>query len=232
MAEAKKKRKKAARQSWKPHWTISILQKLWMILFGVFKIALGAAATVVIICGICILVFVGTLGDYLQEDIAPFAGLDIGDYGVELNSYVYYLDGNGEIQKLQNLYAENDLEWVDFEDIPQNLINATVAIEDKRFFEHQGVDWVTTVKACFFMFFGNGDRGGSTITQQLVKNLTKEDSYTVQRKVLEIFRAVELEKHYDKEVILEQYLNRIYMGNGCNGVRLRQLPILEKNWRC
>ena len=220
MAEAKKKRKKAARQSWKPHWTISILQKLWMILFGVFKIALGAAATVVIICGICILVFVGTLGDYLQEDIAPFAGLDIGDYGVELNSYVYYLDGNGEIQKLQNLYAENDLEWVDFEDIPQNLINATVAIEDKRFFEHQGVDWVTTVKACFFMFFGNGDRGGSTITQQLVKNLTKEDSYTVQRKVLEIFRAVELEKHYDKEVILEQYLNRIYMGNGCNGVKI------------
>ena len=222
MAENQKrvKKQKAPRQSWAPHWTISALHKIWMAAFSLFKVALGAAATVAIICGICAVVFVGTLGDYLEGDILPQAGVDIGDYDFDLNSFSYYVDSNGDIQKLQDIHAADaDREWVPYEDIPQNLINATIAIEDKRFHEHQGVDWVTTIKACFFMFFGNGDRGGSTITQQLIKNVTKENSYTVQRKVLEIFRATEFEKRYDKELILELYLNWIYMGNRCDGVK-------------
>jgi len=221
MAEKQKrtKKQKPPRQSWAPHWTVSLLHKIWMVAFSLFKIALGAAATVAIICGICALVFVGTLGDYLEGDILPQAGVDIGDYDFDLNSYAYYLDANSEIQKLQDIHSSSDREWAAYEDIPQNLINATIAIEDKRFHEHQGVDWVTTVKACFFMFFGNGDRGGSTITQQLIKNVTQDNSYTVQRKVLEIFRATEFEKRYDKELILELYLNWIYMGNGCDGVK-------------
>ena len=221
MAEKQKrvKKQKPPRQSWAPHWTVSLLHKIWLVAFALIKIALGAAATVAIICGICMLVFAGTLGDYLEGDILPQSGVDIGDYSFDLNSYAYYVDSNGEIQKLQDIHSSSDREWVAYEDIPQNLINATIAIEDKRFYEHQGVDWVTTMKACFFMFFGNGDRGGSTITQQLIKNVTKENSYTVQRKVLEIFRATEFEKRYDKELILELYLNWIYMGNGCDGVK-------------
>ena len=221
MAEKQKRvrKQKPPRQSWAPHWTISLLHKVWLIAFSLFKIAVGAAATVAIICGICALIFVGTLGDYLQGDILPQAGVDIGDYDFDLNSYAYYVDANGEIQKLQDIHSSSDREWASYEDIPQNLINATIAIEDKRFYEHQGVDWVTTMKACFFMFFGNGDRGGSTITQQLIKNVTQENSYTVQRKVLEIFRAIEFEKRYDKDLILELYLNWIYMGNGCDGVK-------------
>ena len=222
MADKQKrvKKQKPPRQNWAPHWSVSLLHKIWMVAFSLFKIAIGAAATVAIICGICALVFVGTLGDYLEGDILPQAGVDIGDYDFDLNSYAYYVDSNSEIQKLQDIHASNaDREWADFEDIPKDLINATIAIEDKRFYEHQGVDWVTTMKACFFMFFGNGDRGGSTITQQLIKNVTKENSYTVQRKVLEIFRATEFEKRYDKELILELYLNWIYLGNRCDGVK-------------
>ncbi len=219
MANENKKRKKAPRQEWKPNWFLLLLYKVWMAAFSVFKIALGAAATVVIILGVCALMFAGTLGDYLQEDILPNAVYDPDGYDAELNSFMYYEDASGNIKLLQNIYADVNREWVDFEDIPENLRDAAVAIEDKRFYEHQGVDWVTTMKACFYMFFGNGDRGGSTITQQLIKNLTEEDSYTVQRKVLEICRATEFEKRYDKEVILELYLNEIYFGQRCNGVK-------------
>ena len=217
MAE-KKKRKKVERQSWSLHWSLGIPLKLWKAAFAVVKIALGAAATVAIILGICAMVFAGSLGDYLEEDILAGANSE-SDYDLDLNSYIYYVDGNGEIQKLQNIYAQDNRDWVNYEDIPKDLINATVAIEDKRFFEHQGVDWVTTVKACFFMFFGNGDRGGSTITQQLVKNVTDNWSVTVQRKVQEIFTAIGYERKYDKTEILEWYLNEIYMGNRCNGVK-------------
>ncbi len=219
MAEKQNKKVKEQRQDWKPHWTLDILFKIWRVAFAVFKIALGAAATVLIIFGICMGVFAGSLGDYLEYEILPNVGAEADDYALDLNSYVYYMDENGEIEKLQNLYAENNRDWVDYENIPEDLLHATIAIEDKRFFEHQGVDWITTIKACFFMFFGNGDRGGSTITQQLVKNVTDNWSVTVQRKVQEIFTALEYEKRYSKEDIIEWYLNEIYMGNRCNGVK-------------
>jgi len=216
MAEEKRKQK-APRQSWEPHWSLSTFQRIWMVIFGASKIVLGALATVLLMVGICVLVFMSILGDYLQKDIAPLASVELPV--TDQNSYVLYVDGDGSIKELQRIFPENNSEWVDLEDVPSNLINATIAIEDKRFFEHQGVDWITTLKACFFMFFGNGDRGGSTITQQLVKNATGENSYTVQRKVLEIFRAADLERRYEKDEILEQYLNRIYMGRRCTGVK-------------
>ncbi len=219
---AKKIRKqKAPRQSWKPHWSLRILKNLWLILFSAVKIALGAAATVAVIVGICLVVLAGSVGDYLDEEIlSQIEVTDDENRDMNLNSYVYYVDSNGEIQKLQNIFAVNNREWADYEDIPEDLIHATIAIEDKRFFEHQGVDWITTVKACFFMFFGNGDRGGSTITQQLVKNVTDNWDVTVQRKVQEIFTAIDYERRYSKEEILEWYLNEIYMGNRTNGVRM------------
>ena len=213
-------RKKDSRQGWDPHELFNILRKIWSALFGVFKIVAGAAATVAIICVICTVVFVGILGDYLENDIIPQAGMDLSSFALDLNSFVYHVDSSGEIKLLQRLYAENNREWVDYEDIPEDLIHATVAIEDKRFYEHQGVDWITTIKACARMFFGDGSKGGSTITQQFIKNWTGENSVTVQRKVLEIFRATEFEKRYDKEVVLEYYLNTIYMGQRRNGVKL------------
>ena len=219
MSENQNKKEKIKRQDWKPHWSLEILYRIWKVVFAAFKIALGAAATVVIIFAICLGVFAGSLGDYLEYEVLPDVETEAEDYSLDLNSYVYYVNENGEIEKLQNLYAENNRDWVDYENIPEDLLHATIAIEDKRFFEHQGVDWITTIKACFFMFFGNGDRGGSTITQQLVKNVTDNWSVTVQRKVQEIFTALEYEKRYSKEEIMEWYLNEIYMGNRCNGVK-------------
>ena len=218
--KVKKKKVQPVRQEWEPHWILRMLKTVWMAAFTAVKIALGAAATVVIICILCLLVFAGTLGDYLQNDVIPMAeGMDLENFGLELKSTMFYNDRDGNIKELQVLHSAINREWASLDELPEDLINATIAIEDKRFYEHQGVDWVTTIKACAGMFLGGGDAGGSTITQQLVKNLTGENSFTVQRKVLEWFRAASVEKRYDKDVILELYLNRIYLGQGCYGVR-------------
>ena len=73
---------------------------------------------------------------------------------VEKTSFLYYVDSDGNIQQLQQIYTTTDRQVATLSEIPQALIDATVAIEDKRFYEHQGVDWITTVKACLNMFFG------------------------------------------------------------------------------
>lgn len=218
--ESRKKAKKP-RQEWRPHWSLKLLYGLLDGAFSLLKIALGAAATALMIVVVCGVVFVGTLGDYLQQDILTEAGSwSMDDYDLEETSFLYYVDRGGNIQQLQQIYTTTDRQWASLEEIPQALIDATVAIEDKRFYEHQGVDWITTVKACVNMFFGgNSQFGGSTVTQQLIKNVTDEDSVTVQRKVMEIFRAQMFEKEYDKDLIMEEYLNRIYLGKGCYGVR-------------
>ena len=85
----KVRRKKAPRQSWKPHWTLSLLKTIWSVAFGALKIAIGAAATVALICAICGLVFVTLLGDYLQEDIASLAGVELP--ATDQNSFVLYV---------------------------------------------------------------------------------------------------------------------------------------------
>ena len=216
-----RRRKRKIRQEWNPHWLIKVLYSLFSLALSLLKIAVGAAATVLMIVVICGIVFVGTLGDYLQDEILTEASnWSIDDYDVEETSFMYYVDSSGHVQQLQQIYTTTDRQWVRLEDIPEDLIHATVAIEDKRFYEHQGVDWITTVKACLNMFFGGDSQfGGSTITQQLVKNVTDAKSVTVQRKVMEIFRAQVFEREYDKDLILEQYLNRIYLGRGCYGVK-------------
>lgn len=221
MAEEKKKRPaKPERQQWKPHWILRLLERLWMIVFGAAKIIIGAAATVLIICVVCGLVFAGILGDYLQNDIIPNANYDLENVDLDQTSVIYCVDRQtGEILPYQEIYASTSRKWATLDEIPEDLIHAAVAIEDKRFYEHQGVDWVTTIKACARMFVGDASMGGSSLTQQLIKNLTGEDSITVQRKVLEIVRATEFEKKYDKNTIIEWYLNTIYLGNGCGGVK-------------
>ncbi len=219
-----KDKKKLPRQDWRPHWSLETLQKIGRIALSVLQVAAGALVTVLLICVVCGFVFVGTLGDYLQEDILPMAGVEIDDIDIEKNSTMYYVDENGDIQVYQRVFASTTSKWADLEDIPKDMIHAAVAIEDHRFYTHQGVDWVTTIKACARMFFGDDSVGGSSITQQLIKNLLlfedeSADDVTVQRKVLEIFRAIQLEKRYHKDTIMEMYLNYIYLGQSCYGVR-------------
>ena len=213
MDNSNNRKKGKQRQEWNPHWSLKLLYGLWSAVLAIVKIALGAAATVLLICVVCGFVFVGILGNYLQEDILPQAYYNMENANLDQTSFVYYVDDDGNIQLLQQIHTSADRQWASLDEIPEAMVEAAIAIEDKRFLEHQGVDWITTVKACANMFFGSGDTfGGSTITQQLIKNVTGEKSVTVQRKVMEIFRAQMFEKEYDKDTIMENYLNRIYLG--------------------
>ncbi len=107
---------------------------------------------------------------------------------------------------------------VTYDDLPEHLIHAFVAIEDKRFYRHSGVDLLRTAHAGVRYLLGSAEFGGSTITQQLVKNLTGRDEATADRKLTEIFLALDLERHIDKETVLESYLNIINLAEGCRGV--------------
>jgi len=156
---------------------------------------------------------------YIRLVIVPDADLKLTDFSLNLTTTVYCNDtDNGQPKELQQLHGTENRIWIDYDEIPKNLINAAVAIEDKRFYKHNGVDWIRTVKGVLSMFTGQDIQGGSTITQQLIKNLTTENQVTVKRKVKEIFRALVFEDNYSKEEILEWYLNCIFLGEGCNGV--------------
>ena len=215
-----KRKNEATRQEWNPHWSVKLAGGALSGVAGVIKVILWAVATVLLIGLVCGFVFAGILGNYLQTDILPYAVEDLDGYELDQTSYLYYIDSDGDIQELQRIYTTTDRRWATIDEIPQDLINAAVAIEDRRFYEHQGVDWITTVKACANMFVGSSSTfGGSTITQQLIKNLTGDDDVTVQRKLIEIFKAIQFEKQYDKDVVMEWYLNTIYFGYSKYGVR-------------
>ncbi len=157
---------------------------------------------------------------YVKTAVMPNTYLDLSAYMMNENSVIYYTDKNtGELVELQTLVGTESRVLIEYDQIPQDLINAFVAIEDKRFWNHKGVDWRGTAAGLSKLFTGGNIRGGSTITQQLVKNTTDRNDVTVNRKILEIFTALELENNYSKEDILTGYLNVIWMGNGCRGVQ-------------
>jgi len=157
---------------------------------------------------------------YVKKNLSPELDVSPENFSMNLSSIIYYKDKqSGEYKELSLMYSDENRTWVDYEDIPKWLEYAAVAIEDKRFYNHSGVDWYRTAGAFGNMFLGMRDTfGASTITQQLIKNLTEYDDVTVQRKLLEIFRALDFEKKYSKEQIMEWYLNAIYLGQGCYGV--------------
>ncbi len=141
---------------------------------------------------------------------------------------IYYMDYTDEERTVGNwieweeerIHGSENRLWVSYDDIPEHLINAFVAIEDQRFWDHKGVDWKRTLGAVVTVFkTGSFGYGGSTITQQLIKNVSGDKDVKIQRKIEEIFRALSLEEKKSKEDILEMYLNTIYMSQGCNGVQ-------------
>ncbi len=128
-------------------------------------------------------------------------------------------DGSEEIIKLKGSENVNRV-LVDLEDVPDHLANAFIAIEDERFYQHSGVDIKRSLGAVVsYVMPGMQDFGGSTITQQLVKNATGDDASSIPRKIREAWRAYLLEQEYDKDEVLEYYMNLIYMGRDVYGVQ-------------
>lgn len=116
--------------------------------------------------------------------------------------------------------AEEYREPVPLNQIPKHLINATIAKEDRRFWQHRGVDWRGTMRALWVnLTQGDIRQGGSTITQQLARNVFLTQRRTFARKFQEIILAQEMERRLSKERILELYLNQVYYGNGVYGVK-------------
>ena len=184
-----------------------------------FGRVMGVIGTILLIGVVTGLIFVCIFAFYVKTCISPSLDLDLNDFTLNQSSIIYYQDSSGNYQKLTTVKSSENRIWVDGDDIPDHMKKALIAIEDKRFYTHKGVDWFRTAHAALNMFTGGSTFGGSTITQQLIKNLTQQDDITVQRKLLEIFQALELEKNYDKEEILEYYLNAVYFGEGCYGVQ-------------
>lgn len=126
-------------------------------------------------------------------------------------------DSNGEV--IGNYYNMENREWAELSEIPENLQNAVIAIEDVRFRRHMGIDFKRIIGAAVSNLSGGSMQGGSTLTQQLIKNTMLSFEQTYKRKIQEASLALELETMYSKDQILEAYLNTIYMGGSCYGVK-------------
>lgn len=135
---------------------------------------------------------------------------------------LYYYDEKGRTAELtgDRISGYENALYCPLSEMPEDLKNAFIAIEDKRFYTHGGIDWARTASAVMrYLRVRDGQFGGSTITQQLVKNLTGESEKSVSRKVSELLRAVKVEKELGKDEILEQYLNVVNLAQNCYGVR-------------
>ena len=159
--------------------------------------------------------FIFTTGvAYLVQVINEEVEYDVKASKMRLSSIIYSLDDNGDFKEDTMAYDTENRIWVNFENIPKNMKNAVIAIEDKRFYEHRGVDWKRTFGATVNLFLKSDTYGGSTLTQQLIKNLTGENETSITRKLKEICRAMNFEKNFSKDEILEAYLNVVHFGSG------------------
>ena len=162
--------------------------------------------------------FFNYVQDYLVEE-----DYDIENLKGNLNqtTKIFYIDEEGNNVEIedQRIYGSENRSWVSYKNMPKTLIDAFVAIEDERYWDHKGVDWKRTFGAVLEFAGGNDSYGGSTITQQLIKNITQEKDTTIQRKVKEIFRALSLTEKRSKEEVLEMYLNTIHLSKQNYGVQ-------------
>ena len=155
-----------------------------------------------------------------------FSSLEIVDNikNLEMNmtTIIYAQDNEGNWQEYRRLHGNENRIWVSMDKMPEHLKNAFIAIEDETFRNHSGINWRRTLGAIgnFFFKFDETQFGGSTITQQLIKNITMDKGKNAYRKIREIIRAMLIERHLEKDEILEAYLNTIALGNGINGVQV------------
>ena len=206
-------------------------KKVWQTVLAVF-----------LVCVMLGCIGVGALIGYVILFIDGTMDENLNSLTLDYSTTIYAKSGDDWVE-YQRLHGEENRIWVDYDrekaeakdpeytGIPHNLALAFVAIEDKRFFDHEGVDWRRTFGAFINMVTNRttSGYGGSSITQQLVKNLTKDNDRSADRKLREIMRARYLESKFTKEVILECYMNTIAMGNGLYGVEVASEFYYGKN---
>lgn len=172
----------------------------------------------VMVCGVVGIVCFSVIAIYGYSVVYGDPVFDLTEEALSQNqtSFVYGQDGDN-IVEITRLHGEENRIWVDLEEMSPYMRGAVIAAEDKRFEKHHGVDWIRTIGV--MVKPSNSGQGGSTITQQLIKNLTDDNAVTYVRKFNEILRALNLERNFSKDQILEAYLNTICLSNGCYGVK-------------
>ncbi len=178
--------------------------------------------SIFLVCVITFSFLIAAFAIYVFGFIDDTIPEDLNNLVLDFTTTIYVKDKDlGEYVEYKRIHGGENRIWVDYDVMPQYLGQAFIAIEDQRFKEHDGVDWKRTVYAFANTFLHYTSKfGGSTITQQLVKNLTMDKDQNAMRKIREIMRARRLEIEYDKDTILECYLNTVAMGGGRYGVEV------------
>lgn len=212
---------------------VIFLKVVWKIFNVALRVALVAVIVAIFVAG-------GATVGLITACISSAEPVtDIQLETASLTSFIYYPDGqpvtyinDDGLEEPIALKGTGNVNrvLVTYDEVPQNLKDAFVAIEDERFYSHNGVDVKRSLSAIVaYMLPGFGSYGGSTITQQLIKNATGDDEQSVLRKITEMWRAYLLERDYSKEEILEKYMNIIYMGRDCYGVQSASRAYFGKN---
>ena len=161
-----------------------------------------------------------------QEAISLVAASSRDTFRSQQTSVVY--DTNGEV--ISYLKGEKDVYYLEIGEIPLYAQQAVISMEDKKFYSHHGVDYRAIIRAVWAMFQnGKVTQGASTITQQLARGVFLTNDKTWERKIEELYVAVELEKKYTKSDILEFYLNNVYFKNGYYGIEAASQGYFSKS---
>lgn len=212
------------------------------------KLAKAVSTAVITLLSLVLILMVIVIGGsaaytvYLLRSVGPVTEVTLKAPEADKFSAVYMKNSVGEYQPIYKVTPYSGNLHIETESalLPHYVPEAFVYAEDQRFYSHIGVDVLSTSSAvlCEILnstgIFSSELRGGSTISQQLVKNITSDDEITPQRKVREIIRSVNLEQNYTKEEILEKYINTIYFGqtySGCNlyGIESASLGLFGKH---
>jgi 1A family penicillin-binding protein len=187
----------------------------------VFYVPVAVAAIILSVLG----VYFAMLASELRAEAVTF---DLGKLE-QMESASVILDRNDKI--FGQIYIENR-ETVPYEQLPRDLINAVVAVEDAKFYQHRGYDLLGIARATLKnLAAGHVRQGASTITQQLARNSFSLKERTFHRKLLEIFLALRIEEQFGKQKIMELYLNRIYFGGGLYGAEAAARGYFSKHAR-
>lgn len=183
----------------------------------------GLRVIAVILFIVCLVVVLGVGSGMYAAVSKEIEAMDFDSVAYNFSSTLFADDTNGNSHEIAHLHSDGNREWIDSNKIPDIAKLAAVSIEDERFYKHNGIDLKRTFGATLGWVWSKITKkplgyGGSTITQQVIKNITNEKDKTATRKIKEMMRAVALEKRFTKDEILTVYLNIVYFGNQCYGI--------------
>ena len=193
----------------------------------VIKIIIALLLAIVVIGGVLIYMKYGKKLIAMESDAKKIVSKSTMETFRQNETSIIY-DANGNI--MSKLKGEKDVYYIKYSDIPQVAVSAITSIEDNNFFKHKGYDLKAIIRAGLAYIKNKGviTQGGSTITQQLARNIFLSFEESWQRKAREVFIAIELEKKYTKKEIMEFYLNNIYFANGYYGIQSASLGYFGK----